>query len=253
MRGLPGGPGPGRPRGRRWSAAGLVLLLAVGVAGCGLSVSAEGSPREIDDGEVGFELLSPTTAPPTTLGSEIPTTDALLYFADPEGEVVRPVTREIPEPQNVSTLLRALFDARPTRNDADRGLTNVITPQTRLLEVSSPVPCRVVIDLASYFPGLSAEEVSYAIAQIVYTLDDFVGEGVEVAILVEGLPEDVRTADGRSVSAVTRDDLRDFDELEGGRANSPSAAALADPGSTGTSTSSTIVPVCRAGTAANRS
>jgi hypothetical protein len=229
----------GRSRARRWVAAALVFGLAAAATGCGLS--AEDSPREIGDDEVGFDLLSPTTAPPTTLGDEIPTSQALLYFADTEGEVVRPVAREIPEPQNVSTLLRALFDARPTPGDTNRGLTNVITPQTRLLEVSDPSPCLVVIDLASYFPGLSAEEVSYAIAQIVYTLDDFVGRGVEVSIRVEGLPEDVRTADGRSVSALTREDLPEFDERFPRRSTGATALA-AESAETSTSTTRASEP-----------
>jgi hypothetical protein len=215
---------------RRWRAA-LAVGLTVAATGCGLA--AETTPREISDAEVGFDLLSPTTAPPTSLGDEIPTTEAVLYFADPEGEVVRPVQRDIPVPQNASTLLRALFDARPTQREAGQGLINIITPQTRLLEVSNPDRCRVVIDLASYFPGLAAEEVSYAIAQIVYTLDEFVGRGVEVAILVEGLPEDVRTDDGRSVSAVTRDDLEEF-EVEA--STQPGEAAGAEDGTPSTAT-----------------
>lgn len=236
---------------RRWAAVVFAFGLAVAATGCGLA--SEKSPREISDDEVGFDLLSPTTAPPTTLGEEIATTRASLYFSDPEGEVVRPVVREVPEPLNVSTLLRALFDARPTPGDTDRGLTNVITPQTRLLEVSDPTRCRVVIDLASYFPGLSAEEVSYAIAQIVFTLDAFVGDGVEVALLVEGLPEDVRTADGRSLPAVTRDDLVDFDErtAQAGAGEATPTTATATDGEAdraATTTSSPRTSSCRSST-----
>lgn len=197
---------------RRLASAFVVAALLGG--GCGFPEEEE--PRLLNADEVGFDLLSPTTAPPTTLGDDIAQTDAILYLVDAEAEVVKPVTRKIAEPKNLDTVLRALFEARPTRQDEVDGLTNVITPQTRLLEVieaedaSGP---RIIIDLASYFPGLTFDEVSFAIAQIVFTISHLKGgKDVAVAIYVEGQPEDVRTDDGKSVPQVSKADLSDFDE-----------------------------------------
>lgn len=197
----------------RRGALGGTLLLAVASAlagGCGFP--AEDQPRLLSADEVGFDLLSPTTAPPTTLGPGVRTEEATLYLVDAEEEVVTPVTREIAAPMNLDTVLRALFEARPTPSEQEEGLTNVITPQTRLLEVTEDASgSRIVIDVANYFPGLTFDEVSYAIAQIVFTLSNLKGNDVAVAIFVEGQPEEVRTGDGKSVPQVTKDDLVEFD------------------------------------------
>lgn len=215
-----------RRRSRGAVAAAVAAVLAVG--GCGFP--AEGSPRQLSADDVPYDLLSPTTAPQTTLGDEIAKTEAILYLLDTNEDVVSMVQREIATPKNASTVLRALFDLRPNQSEATKGLTNVITSQTRLLEVTPDEDgCTITLDLASYFPGLTAEEVSFAIAQIVFTLDHLVASGVRVRIFVEGLPEDVRTDEGKSVRAVSVADLQDFAPDERGAPASESPGEASRP------------------------
>ncbi len=191
----------------------VLAVLALVPGACGFP--AEDEPRLLDPDSVGYDLLSPTTAPPVTLACGAITDVAYLYLVNADDRTVARVERKVAAPKNTATVLRALFDARPTEADQEAGLSNVITSQTRLLEVRE-AGSRVVLDLDSYFPGLNADEVSLAIAQIVYTLGELDAR-TELAIFVRGQPEDVRTGDGKSVSEVSMQDLQDFD-----RRNTPS-------------------------------
>ena len=60
---------------------------AVAAAGCLLTVSACGiahdaAPRVIDTDNVPVSCCNPTTAPPTTLGADVPQKEALIYLVD---------------------------------------------------------------------------------------------------------------------------------------------------------------------------
>jgi hypothetical protein len=181
------------------------------VSACGITHDA--APRVIDTDNVPVELLLPTTAPPTTLGADVPQKEALMYLVDERERSVVPVTRQVPTPVNTQQILRGLIAARPSDEETAKGLSNVITRQTRLLGVTEESGGSLVtIDLDSFFPGLTSEEVTLATAQMVYTLTArrSLDTPVRVQVLVRGQPQEVRTAEGRSKTVVSCEDFADL-------------------------------------------
>lgn len=198
----------------RWSRLAALAAVAVSVlavSACGIAHDA--APRVLDTDNVPVELLQPTTAPPTTLGADVPQKDALVYLVDERARMVEPVTRPVPTPINTQQILRQLIAARPTDEETSEGLSNVITRQTRLLGVTEENGgSMVTIDLESFFPGLTSEEVTLATAQMVYTLTArrSLGTPVQMQVLVRGRAQELRTAEGRSKTVVS---CADFVEL----------------------------------------
>jgi hypothetical protein len=184
-----------------WKLLGALLAVAA-LAGCG--IARDGEPRAIDKESVPVDLLLPTTAPPTTLGRDVPQKEASMFLVDERERKVVPVTRSIPIPVNTQQILRQLIGLRPTDEDSAEGLSNVITRQTRLLRVETEGTDQptVSIDLDTFFPGLTSEEVTLAIAQMVYTVNADT-PGAEVQFLVRGRPQEIRTAEGKSKEVVS--------------------------------------------------
>jgi hypothetical protein len=216
---------------RRSLAAGVgVAVLLAAVAGCG--IARDGEPRAIDKENVPVDLLLPTTAPPTTLGRDVPQKEASMFLVDELERKVVPVTRSIPVPVNTQQILRQLIGLRPTDEDSAKGLSNVITRQTRLLGVKSGGNGRpmVWIDLDTFFPGLTSEEVTLAIAQMVYTVNADT-PGADVQFLVRGRPQEIRTAEGKSKEVVS---CADFAKLGQEASCATDAARASTVVSTGT-------------------
>jgi hypothetical protein len=212
---------PGRGRASRLLAA-LVAVVALVAAGCG--IADDGHPRAIAKSAVPYDLLSPTTASVTTLPPGAPADNAILYLADEEARVVRGVNRMVPRPVNVSQVLRQLIDAQPLDPPADPpGLSNLISRRIKLIEVRTAATLdggqRVTINLDQFFPGLSSDDVSLAVAQMVFTVTrelqnqnaGAAGQQVSVEFQVRGQKKDIRTGDGQTTGEVTVDDFAAFD------------------------------------------
>jgi len=214
----------------RAAAVASLVLSALTVSACGIAHDA--SPRVIDTDNVPVELLQPTTAPPTTLGADVPQKDALVYLVNERNREVEPVIRAVPTPINTQQILRQLIAARPTDDETDEGLSNVITRQTRLLGVTEERGGSLVtIDLENFFPGLTSEEVTLATAQMVYTLTARRGldTPVQVQVLVRGRPQELRTAEGRSKTVVSCADFVDLGPPESCRATTTSTTIEVGP------------------------
>jgi hypothetical protein len=190
-------------------------VAAVTLASCGIARDAK--PRAIEKSSVPFDLLSPTTAPSTTLGPDVPTQDAIIYLIDERNRFVKPVTRAVPRPVSLSQTLRQLIETRPDEREREAHLSNLITRRTKLIEVRSessgsstqPGANLVTVNLDQFFPGLTSEDVSLAIAQVVFTIDSKVCNS-RVQFQVRGRLEGVRAADGTTKWDVTPDDFRTY-------------------------------------------
>jgi hypothetical protein len=232
---------------------GVLALVALVGGGCG--IADDSHPRAIAKSAVPYDLLSPTTSPVTGLTPNVPGDNAILYLADEEERVVRGVNRDVARPVNLSQVLRQLIDARHQPDDPP-GLSNLISRRTKLIEVRTAATLdggqRVTINLDQFFPGLSSDDVSLAIAQVVFTVDQELrnqnadGSGqpdqaVSVEFQVRGQKKDIRTSEGQTTGDVTVDDFAQFDPKnrtdDGAGTTAPSATFGAAPQAT-TSTSS---------------
>lgn len=204
----------GRSRPARVTALAAVAVAASSVlAGCGIARDAK--PRAIDKSSVPYDLLSPTTAPSTTLAPDVPTQDAIVYLIDERNRFVKPVTRAVPRPVSLSQTLRQLIDTRPDDREQSAHLSNLITKRTKLIEVrvdpspNGPSSNLVTVNLDQFFPSLTSEDVSLAIAQVVFTVDTKVCNS-RVQFQVRGRREGVRAADGTTKWEVSTEDFRTY-------------------------------------------
>jgi hypothetical protein len=218
---------------------GVLALVALVGGGCG--IADDSHPRAIARSAVPYDLLSPTTSPVTGLTPNLPRDNAILYLADEEERVVRGVNRDVARPVNLSQVLRQLIDARHQPDDPP-GLSNLISRRTKLIEVRTAKTVsggqRVTINLDQFFPGLSSDDVSLAIAQVVFTVDQELrnqnggdtGQPVSVQFQVRGQKKDIRTSDGQTKAEVTVDDFAAFDPnkqpADGERATSTTSTAI---------------------------
>ena len=187
-------------------ALGLASVLAL-AAGCAISNDPE--PRRIDAADVPYDLLNPTTAPPATLGANVPREETFIYLALEQERKVTPVLRRVPRPVTLDQRLLQLVEARPDAEEREQGKSNVITRHTRIREVRQEMigeQRRVVIDLDRFFPGLGSDDVSLAIAQVVFTVDQQY-PGAEVEFRVDGQPESIRTGGGTALDVVSTADF----------------------------------------------
>lgn len=213
----------------RWMA--LAALVAVAGA-CG--VPADDEARNIDRSQVPINLLSPTTAPPPTIDPNVPTAEAFIYLVDESERTVIPVQRKVPRPANIGAVLHQLFDTALTPDEEAKGLSNVITRQTRLLEVRKTEEV-IYVNLDALFPGLTSEEVSLAEAQVVFTVNSEFSTA-KVQFQVKGRTKDIRLSDGRTADRVDRNDFAGFDPSKKGGATAaattttkPNGAAAPPP------------------------
>lgn len=142
---------------------GVVLLLAF--TGCGIPEQEE--PTFIDPKSVPFGLLAPTgaTSAPEARVELMPVGTTVYFVAD---DRLTGVHREIgpgPVSQRLTAVLRALSEG-PSDSEQARGLTSAIPPSLRLRLVSL-VDRTATIDLSGDMAGLSAEQGTLTVAQVV--------------------------------------------------------------------------------------
>lgn len=133
---------------------------------------------------------------------------ASLYLVD-EGVIV-PVTRDLPGPVDVMTILESLLDGT-TEPEERRGLRTSIPDGTRVLDLEK-TGSTVRLDLSSDFAAVGGEEELLAVAQVVLSVtavDDveavvFELEGVQTDVPLPGgalTDEPVRGGEYRELSS----------------------------------------------------
>jgi spore germination protein GerM len=155
--------------------AGAVLAAC---AGCGLP--GDGAPSPIDDGDVPYGLLEeePTT-PGSTAGADRPSpAEPRVFWVDDDGQLVA-ASADVAEAKGtyaqVQSLLDELVDG-PVESDRSEGLSNALTPETRLdvVELSGTT---VVVDIDIQASGQppSADRIPLVIGQVVLTVTSLPG------------------------------------------------------------------------------
>ncbi len=176
--------------------AGLLVLVAVGTAACGIPTN--GTPTAIAKTDVPFHLLSPVTS--TTLHPvvrpvvvTVPTTIYLVEHA----QHVYAVSRNIPVPATLSEILGALLEG-PTAAESEVGLQSFLSGTTTRVRatVSGGV---ATVDFFSANPvQVVGPDQTLAIAQVVFTATEQPGV-TGVVFKIDGRPIDVPTASGAEV------------------------------------------------------
>ena len=135
---------------------------------------------------------------------------SVIFLVNETTRDIVPVTRDIGEPVNSDSILRELFEKRPTTSERAKGLVNIIPRDVRLLEsrrVDGRESGDVIVIALSKSLGLSGEELSLATAQIVYTTTQSAPQSDSVRFLIDGEFRDLRTANGTRVCKATREDF----------------------------------------------
>ena len=179
-------------------AAGLVLVVCVATAACGIPTT--GGPTAISKKDVPFHLLSP--ARPTASSSTLPQAVAVpeLIFLVAPTQTVAPVTRGIPAATTLSATLTEVLEALlegPKAGESASGLQTFLTPaQTK---VSAKVTAGIAtIDFATNPIQVVGANQTLAIAQVVYTATQLPGV-TGVVFQIGDQPIEVPTANGATV------------------------------------------------------
>lgn len=185
-------------RARAGAAASIALLVAVGLASCG--VETDESARTIDKDDVPFGLLE--AAPETTTTVAAPSTTASVFLVSEDR--VASVTRNV-SATGVSGVLAAL-ERGATDAEAAQGLRSAVPSAG--IERAEVLGATAEVELGSSFTTLDPAEQLLAIAQIVYTataLPDI----DSVRFQLQGRAVEVPT-DGANLAArpVTRSDYQ---------------------------------------------
>lgn len=168
----------------------VAALLLAAAAGCG--VSEEAAPRGIDPEAVPFGLLEPQPPSTTSSTAAVPRVAVEVYFV--AGDRLKAVSREVPAPIVLSTVLDAV-ESGPGDAEAASGLRNAV-PDGAVTRASSSSSVAHV-DLAASFAAVDPAEQLLAIAQIVFTASAIAGVD-SVAFSVSGRPAEV-PIDGASL------------------------------------------------------
>jgi len=175
--------------------AGLLVLLAVGTAACGIPTN--GTPTAIAKTDVPFHLLSPVTSttvhPVVRPVVTVPTTIYLVAHA----QHVYAVSRNIPVPATLSEILGALLEG-PTAAESEFGLQSFLSGTTT--QVRATVSGGIAtVDFFSANPvQVVGPDQTLAIAQVVFTATGQPGV-TGVVFKIDGRPIDVPTASGAEV------------------------------------------------------
>jgi Sporulation and spore germination len=177
----------------------LALVLAFGVAGCG--IPAQKSASRVNDDRVPFRLLDKSSG--GAAASEQPgNRDAVIYLSR-SGRLV-PTARSLPPPLTLPRLLRALGRG-PTNPEVAAGIRSALPVE------GTPNAVRVArgtatVDLPTSFTTLSRGDQVLALAQIVYTVTDQPGIG-QVQFTLNSAATDIPRADRSLTSTpVSRED-----------------------------------------------
>lgn len=159
---------------RRLLAVGLVL--ALGLAGCGLS--ADGEPRVIAAENVPPDLLDPNPPTSTTLPGSAATAMVTVYLVVRQGETTRlvPVEREVATGTNAAARAADRVNAllQPTSAEEQQlGLISSIPTDTVLLDIAAGASDNeLVVNLSGALFDVQGKELANAFAQIVWTVTE---------------------------------------------------------------------------------
>ena len=177
---------------------GLVWLVVLALAGCG--VPAGGAPQAIPSSEVPYGLAqaSPEAAPPTT---SAPVAAPSQVFLVGPGDVLTGRPREVEGGtlrERLSSLLASLEDG-PTPAERAEQLSTVLTPEV-VLSVSDLTDRTATIELGSPTGAPSGGAGRRAVAQIVLTATSI--RGVDsVRLTIDGDPVEAPLPTGELTSA----------------------------------------------------
>lgn len=181
----------------------LVLALAGVLLSCGVATDDRAVPIDLGDQPPGLVATSTSTSLPVPDSVTI-----AVYFFDPEPESERLVDRprQVPPDGTVRDVVDQLL-AGTTEEEKELGLRSEIPEGTELLGFERRVVDDVlVLDFNETFVEAEGGAQSRALAEIVYTVDDFL-PGARIEFRVEGLPRGALTDEGEPVSrCVTVDD-----------------------------------------------
>jgi hypothetical protein len=177
------------------SQAGLALLLALMVAGCG----GEGRGKDASHGD-----SSPVPLAPDGLRA------LSVYFSDANAERLVPVTRYLHPDSGLARGAVLALLAGPGAADKPRGLASAVPPGSRLLGITVKDSIATV-DLAREFEsGGGATAVRLRLAQLVYTLTRVPGVR-SVRLWLDGGLVRVFSGEGLDIPRpLTRVDFTDF-------------------------------------------
>jgi hypothetical protein len=195
-----------RSRSRRFVGLLTVLVVAIGLAGCGLSANDE--PRVIASGDLPNELVDPTGSSSTTLAQSPNTDSVVVYYLVQQDGIARlvPVPREVKDATRPRDRLAALLVPPTPAEQTDGILTSIpadtVLLETRLVEQDQ----ELVIDLSRSLFDIQGQELRNAFAQLVWTATEI--DGVRrVRFLIDGKEYRVPDEDGiEQPGAVSRSD-----------------------------------------------
>lgn len=170
---------------------GVLALLAL--TGCGVPLDAAPEPVEIEPFEA--SVVEPT---PVEGLEAVP-----MYLV--EDGVLVPVTRDLPPPRTVSSVLSSLLDGTTTPEERT-GLRTSIPGETELIDVEME-GSTARIDLSRGFAAVGGDEELLAVAQIVLTVTEL-EEVDSVLFELEGVPTDVPLPNGALTDRPVADEYR---------------------------------------------
>jgi hypothetical protein len=186
-------------RARRLAAVAAAVGLAL-TAACGIPPDDHATLAA--PSSVPFDLLGQAPSATTTSLPIAPTEKATIFLV--QGERLAPVSRELPAPVSVESVLEALA-AGPTATEVQLGLrTALLSPGlTKSGGVSGGI---ATVDLGQPFTEIAGRDQIVALAQIVSTVTGLPGVG-RAKFTLDGSPVGVLRGDGAvTTDSVSRDD-----------------------------------------------
>lgn len=175
---------------------GAVLAAALGACG----VPVDSSPTALAKSGVPFGLLQPSP-PATTTTAPKPATVTVQIFLLTVSNQLAPVTRDVPVPAALPTVMAALVDG-PSNAEAAIGLQSAVPAGTQIISatISGGV---ATVDLGGTFGQLVGQAQIDAVAQIVFTATALSAVG-GVIFQLDGQPVAVPTASGAETAEANR-------------------------------------------------
>jgi len=152
---------------------------------------------------VPFDLLGQAPSATTTSLPIAPTEKSTIFLV--QGERLAPVSRELPAPVSVQSVLEALA-AGPTATEVQLGLRTALLSPGLILQSGGVSGGIATVDLGQPFTEIAGRDQIVALAQIVSTVTGLPGVG-RVKFTLEGQPVGILRGDGAvTTDSVSRDD-----------------------------------------------
>ncbi|MGI9623952.1 MAG: GerMN domain-containing protein [Acidimicrobiales bacterium] len=183
----------------------VAMLMALIVVGAACGIPTDGEPQAI-------ELPTPTPETPATAtpSQSVPTT---IYLTDEDSQV-REAVRDMAQPVTTRALVLELLEV-PTEEETELGLVSRIPPETMLAsdpQVDENLDGSLTA-LVDFLPGgidtLEGEDLTLALAQLVWTLTEPPQPITQVIISIDGVQEQWPT-DSEDKLVLTREDYASF-------------------------------------------